>query len=73
MELYAIYDKAHRRFVRYGLNGGNEVGFCLYRGHICAFTTKQEAQSIVAIDLHDPEGYEVRKFKGASSSKGKEA
>lgn len=61
MHIYAIYDTRNQAFVRFGVNGGGEEGYCLYRGHKCFWNTRKAAQSV--IDSFDrPGDCEIREF-----------
>ena len=65
MKLYAIYNAVHKVFLRYGINGGGEVGYILFReGPIATFPTKRRAQA--KIEKFDrPEDYVIRSFEEA--------
>ena len=61
MPIYAIYNRREGTFVRYGVNGGGALGYCLFRGKPCFFLTRAKAQKL--IDTFDrPEDYEIRRF-----------
>ncbi len=34
--------------LHYGLNGGGQVGYCLYRGEIAAFGCRAEAELVIS-------------------------
>ena len=61
LHIYAIYNIALQSFVCYGMNGGGETGYCLYRGHKCFFLTAGAAQEAVN-SFDNPSDYIIREF-----------
>lgn len=47
--------------VRYGVNGGGALGFCMYLGQIAAFMSHSMARSVVDT-LDSPGDYEIVKY-----------
>ena len=62
MKIYAIFDVPHMAFVRWGINGGGEEGYCLHRGKPCFFRSLADARAVVD-GFDNPEYYEIRGFK----------
>ena len=61
MKLFVILCKSANTLVRFGVNGGGEEGYCLFRGVTCCFKTYREAQAVVS-GFDNPEDFEIRRF-----------
>lgn len=53
-----------KKYLRYGLNGGGQLGYCVYRGHIVCFDDYAEAcaarKSLGDCDLWNIENFVSR-------------
>ena len=45
--------------VRYGVNGGGSLGFCMHIGCIAAFTSHAVARNIVEREFDNPKDYHI--------------
>lgn len=64
MHIYAIWNIPNSTFLRWGVNGGGEEGYCLYRGHYCFFSTRIAARQAIR-DFEKPKDFIVMKFIAA--------
>lgn len=62
MRLFMLWSKEHHRPVRYGENGGGELGFCLFRGYVVVFPDRAEAENIRA-GFDNPAEYSIIEFR----------
>lgn len=68
MKLYAILYRPENRFVRFGMNGGGSLGYCLYCGNVAAFEDCHAA-SVVRASFDVPADFEVVEFNGGERSR----
>lgn len=61
MYLLSKIVNGEKKYLRYGLNGAGNIGYCVYRGKIVCFETNDEAQEVRA-SLSAPELWDVERF-----------
>lgn len=62
MRIYAIYNVPLQTFVKWGVNGAGQEGYCVLLGRPMFFKTLAQAKNAVQA-FDNPDDYEIRKFE----------
>ena len=63
MRIYAIWNANCMEFLKWGVNGGGEEGYCLLRGMPMFFTIREQAERVIESFGSASIYYEVREFE----------